>query len=535
MSTSPLLSIEDLRVRYRVDPAVPALDGVDLTVGEGEVVAVVGESGSGKSTMARTVLGLTLPAAHVSGRIAFQGRDLLPLDARRWREVRGRGIGLIAQDPLAALNPVMRVGDQVAEALLAQRLVDRRGVRRKVVEALAAAGLDDPEPLARRYPHELSGGMRQRVLIGLMIALRPRLIVADEPTSALDVTVQRVILDQITALNAGGTGVLLITHDLAVAAERAHRVVVLRHGRMVETGPAAQVLDRPAAAYTRELVTALPGLTSARKVRAPARTDAPMPLLCVRDLTKVYGRKQRATRAVDGVSFDVHAGETVAVVGESGSGKTTTARMVLRLAAPTAGRILFQGADITTLGGRDLRRTRRHIQLVHQDPASTLDPRFTVERCVAEPLKVFTSGTAAERRRTVARLLDEVALGPELLRRRSTELSGGQRQRVAIARALACRPDLLVCDEPVSALDVSVQSQILDLLVRLQQELSLSYLFISHDLAVVRQIAHRVVVMRHGRVVETGTTEQIFDAPRHDYTKALLAAIPGRPAHAAAP
>ncbi|GAA1016690.1 peptide ABC transporter ATP-binding protein [Acrocarpospora pleiomorpha] len=511
-------------MRYRAGTTSPALDGVSLTVGNGEVVAVVGESGSGKSTMARAVLGLTPSTARLSGRIAFHGRDLLGLGARRWREIRGRRIGLIAQDPLAALDPVKRVGDQVAEALLAHRLAGRRSVRGQVAEALAAAGLDDPDLQARRYPHELSGGMRQRVLIGLIIALRPQLIVADEPTSALDVTVQRTILDQITALNADGTGVLLITHDLAVATERAHRIVVLSHGQVVETGPAARVLNEPTMDYTRRLIAAAPSLTSARRVRQPPPAGRP-PLLSVRDLGKVY---RRTAVAVDGVSFDVHPGETVAIVGESGSGKTTTARMVLRLADATSGRILFKGGDITAAGGRDLRRLRRHVQLIHQDPASTLDPRFTVERCVAEPLKALTSGSAAERRRTVTRLLEEVALGPDLLRRRSTELSGGQRQRVAIARALACRPDLIVCDEPVSALDVSVQAQILDLLVRLQEELSLSYLFISHDLAVVRQIAHRILVMRQGRVVEIGRTEQIFEAPRHEYTKALLAAIPGR-------
>ena len=568
---APLLEVENLAVAFStMNGPVQAVHEASLILREGRTLAIVGESGSGKSTTAMSVIGLLPGNGRVTGgSVRFAGQELVGLDEARMRQIRGRQIGLVPQDPMSNLNPVTTVGRQVAETLLVHGLATRRDVDEKVVAALAAAGLPEPERRARQYPHEFSGGMRQRALIAIGLACRPRLLIADEPTSALDVTVQRTILDQIERMTEEiGTSVLLITHDLGLAAERAQDIVVMHRGRIVEAGPSARVLEDPQDEYTRRLVQAAPSVAAARvgrqAVPSPGRTGAGTtaaapaaagpsasgptaggvaapaaqeaagaaarePLVVIENLTKVFkGRLGQADfTAVQDVSLTVPRGRTVAIVGESGSGKTTTARMLLKLYEPTSGSIRFDGQDVTGLRGRQLAAFRQRVQPIFQDPYSSLNPMFTIGRIVEEPLSTYGRGTRAERQDRVKWLLEEVALPPSTVSRYPNELSGGQRQRVAIARALALQPELIVCDEPVSALDVLVQKQILDLLGRLQDEFGLSYLFISHDLAVVRLISDEVCVMKDGRLVEAGASEEIFTDPQHPYTRQLLASIPG--------
>ncbi|MFK4835157.1 dipeptide ABC transporter ATP-binding protein [Microbacterium sp. ZW T2_14] len=543
-----VLDVQGLRVSYDSRAGRrEVVHGVDVSVGEGEVVALVGESGSGKSTTAHSLIGLLPEGGRVDGgSIALGGVDITGWSQQRLRAVRGAQVGLVPQDPVSSLDPVRPIGVQVGEILRLHGVRSATVRRARVLELLERVGLDDPALRARQYPHELSGGMRQRVLIATAIALRPRLIIADEPTSALDVTVQRRILDLIDDLRREeGTSVLLVTHDLGVAADRAQRIVVLNQGRVVEQGPSAGILSAPADVYTRQLLADAPALAvgdfrrpaPALFLRDAGAAAAENPYVIVADgLVKefaVHGRGREPFRAVDDVSFQVRRGTTHALVGESGSGKTTTARLVTRFLQPDAGRIELVGssgelADIAGLRGEGLRSLRRRIQLVYQNPFSSLDPRQSVAQIVAEPLHNFREGTRAARSARAAELLDRVALPADLLERTPRELSGGQRQRVAIARALAIRPDVVVLDEAVSALDVTVQARILELLESLQQELGLTYLFISHDLAVVRRISHTVSVMRRGRVVEAGSTEDIFTSPAHEYTRELLAAVPGR-------
>ncbi|PPK63256.1 ABC transporter ATP-binding protein [Actinokineospora auranticolor] len=530
---SALLEIRDLAVSYHTRTGVVrAVRSASLTVESGQIVAVVGESGSGKSTTAHAAIGLLPRGGRIeAGAVRFDGRDLTRLGEKQWRSVRGAGIALVPQDPTVSLDPVKRVGEQVAEVLLIHGLATRRTAPELAVALLGRAGIAEAAARARQYPHELSGGLRQRVLIAIALAGEPRLIIADEPTSALDVTVQREILDHLAHLAAeSGTAVLLITHDLGIAADRASHVVVMSEGEVVEQGPTAAVLDAPTQPYTRALLAAAPSL--AREPLRPRREPGPEVLVEVKGLRKTFtlGRNRtgpREVRAVDDVSFTLTRGRTLALVGESGSGKTTTARMVVGLEAPTAGTVTFDGHELSTMGDSRLRALRRRFQLVYQNPYASLNPRFSVEEVVTEPLRAFKVDSRAGRRARAAELLDQVALPVSTLARKPAELSGGQRQRVAIARALALRPDLVVCDEPVSALDVSVQAQILELLVRLQSEHGLTYLFITHDLAVVREIADQVLVMRHGRAVESGQADRVLAAPAHPYTAELLAAIPG--------
>ncbi|MET9215457.1 MULTISPECIES: ABC transporter ATP-binding protein [unclassified Nocardia] len=548
---TPLLEIRDLDVCFTTDgKQVPAVRGVNLTVFPGQTVAIVGESGSGKSTTAHAIIDLLPGTGKVtSGQILFDGTDLTQASEKEIVAIRGNGIGLVPQDPMSNLNPVWKIGFQIRETLAANGIATGDAARKRAVELLAEAGMSDAERRVNQYPHEFSGGMRQRALIAIGLSCRPKLLIADEPTSALDVTVQRQILGHLEQLTAElGTAVLLITHDLGLAAERAEHLVVMYRGRVVESGPALQILRDPQHAYTRKLVNSAPSLAAQRmsssRQRAAVRAQAVEvaeagdnvgdTVLEVRNLSKAF--KIRGKRpwqstdfvAVDDVSFSVDRGTTTAIVGESGSGKSTIAQMVLGLLEPTAGSVSFDGKDVATLDPKGAFAFRRRVQPIFQNPYGSLDPMYSIFRTIEEPLRVHKIGTPAEREAVVRDLLDKVSLPSSVLRRYPNELSGGQRQRVAIARALALSPELVVCDEAVSALDVLVQAQILTLLNDLQAELGLTYLFITHDLAVVRQIADHVLVMRAGKVVESATTDEVFAAPEQDYTRALLDAIPGR-------
>ena len=592
----PLLKITDLEVTFTSSTGVvPAVRGANLTIYPGQTVAIVGESGSGKSTTAAAVIGLLPGTGKVAGgKIEFDGRDITHLTNKQWVELRGSGIGLVPQDPMSNLNPVLRVGTQVKEALLANNVVPRSEAGQRVTQLLEEAGLPDAERRAKQYPHEFSGGMRQRALIAIGMAAHPKLLIADEPTSALDVTVQRRILDHLGKLTAEmGTAVLFITHDLGLAAERAEQLVVMHRGRIVESGPALEILQHPQHPYTKRLVSAAPSLASARIESAHKQgisvteeelvgagkgatsTDA---IIRAEHLTKEFdirGAKkgQDTFLAVDDVSFELRRGTTLAVVGESGSGKSTAANMVLQLLKPTEGKVYFDGEDTSQMSEGELFRLRRRLQAVFQNPYGSLDPMFSIYRLIEEPLKIHGYGTleyaraeikraeatgrepeewmrvlveaadakrsltAAEKREfnpkklRIARaseLLDMVALPRSAMRRYPNELSGGQRQRVAVARALALNPEVIVLDEAVSALDVLVQNQILYLLNDLQAQLGLSYLFITHDLAVVRQIADDVIVMEKGKLVEANSTDELFNNPVQDYTRELIEAVPGR-------
>lgn len=534
---TPLLQMRDVSIEFETDRGpITAVRNFNLVIEEGRKVAIVGESGSGKSTIAASINGLLAGNGRVSsGQILFQGEDIARFNSRRMRALRGAEVGLVPQDPMSNLNPLQRVGTQIAEALEVHGALDRQAIHARVVELLAMVGIPEPERRARQYPHELSGGMRQRVLIAIGLACRPKLLIADEPTSALDVTVQRIILDELQGLTDRlGTALLFITHDLALAAERADEVVVMYRGDLVEQGTAADVLAAPKHEYTRRLIAAVPTLDSEPLVAPPIDTGA-RPLVELVALRKTYPiprglfRKPDAFVAVEGSTLAIPRGQTVAIVGESGSGKSTTARMILKIEEPTSGDIIFDGANIGALTGNRLFAFRRRVQPVFQNPYGSLDARFTIRQSIEEPLILHGIGTMADRQARVDELLDQVALPRELAGRRPAEISGGQSQRVAIARALALKPDLVVLDEAVSALDVIVQAQILELLARLQRELGLTYLFITHDLAVVRLIAHQVHVMKQGEIVESGTPEAIFRSPSHPYTRELMAAVP-RPA-----
>lgn len=538
MSTTPaqpLLEIDDLVVSYQTAKGpVSAVNNVSLEVHPGQITAIVGESGSGKSTTAQSVIGLLPANAEVdSGDITFRGRSLVGLGPREWRQVRGSRIGLIPQDPNNSLNPVRTIGASVGEGLAIHRRGTAAERKKRVIELLDKVGIDNPGVRYDQYPHELSGGMKQRALIAAAISLDPELIIADEPTSALDVTVQKVILDLLEEMQRElGMGILLITHDLAVAGDRADHIVVMEKGEVRESGFAATVLTDPQHEYSRRLLADAPSLTIGD---IPARVPAVDPagaagdaLLVVDKVRKEFPRGSGAPFvAVDDISFEVRPGTTHAIVGESGSGKTTLGRMISAFHSPSAGSITLAGEEITTLNRAEKRNLRQRIQLVYQNPYSSLDPRQSIGATIAEPLRNFSRISRQEAERKVAEHLDLVALDPQLASRRPSELSGGQRQRVAIARAMILKPELVVFDEAVSALDVTVQAQILRLLDDLQRELGLTYLFISHDLAVVREISDTVSVMSRGRQVELGSTAEVFNNPQSDFTRRLIDAIPG--------
>ncbi|MGJ9420905.1 dipeptide ABC transporter ATP-binding protein [Aeromicrobium sp. CF3.5] len=546
-STEPLLEITDLKVGFTGEKksVLTAVDGASLTIYPGQTVAIVGESGSGKSTLAHSIIGLLPGSGHViSGEIRFEGEPINDASRNQVMALRGSSIGLVPQDPMSNLNPLWRVGKQIKEALIANDVCSGDEADQRVVELLEEAGLPDAERRARQYPHEFSGGMRQRALIAMGLAARPKLLIADEPTSALDVTVQKQILDHLDTLTENlGVAVMLITHDLGLAAERADHLVVMYRGNIVESGPALDILNDPQHPYTQRLVAKAPSIASQRLSSARERTPAAeadtakvggSDVLVVKDLTKVF--KLRGAKpwqkvdftAVDQVSFRLPRGTTTAIVGESGSGKSTVARMVLGLLEPTSGSVEFEGTDVRSYAGKsDRLRLRRAMQPVFQNPYASLDPLYSIYQSIEEPLRTHSIGSTKEREAKVRDLLDKVSLPTTVMGRFPGELSGGQRQRVAIARALALDPEVVICDEAVSALDVLVQAQILELLNDLQSELGLSYLFITHDLAVVRQIGDDVLVMQDGKVVEHASVSEVFDNPSQPYTRKLLDAIPG--------
>ena len=555
----PLVRVEDLEVTFVTGMGdVQALRGVSFDIWPGETVAIVGESGSGKSTTATALIRLLAGNGHISGgKIFVDGTDITEHNERQMAAIRGKVIGYVPQDPMSNLNPVWSIGFQVREAIQANGVAEgRKAIAAKAIEVLEQAGLSDAERRMKQFPHQFSGGMRQRVLIGIGLGAEPRLLIADEPTSALDVTIQKVILDHLESLTRDrDTALLLITHDLGLAAERASKLIVMHQGKIVEAGSSLEILQHPQHPYTKRLIAAAPSLAS-RRIHSSVGTsgsednvpdmlklaerheaieahlEATPVAVSVRDLRKTYSIRRGAFKseplhAVDGISFDIHKGTTLALVGESGSGKSTAARLLLGLEKPTGGSVTIDGVAMTGASARELFKLRRQMQVVFQDPYASLDPQRSIGAIIAEPLKVHRVGDRASRVARVEELLDQVSLPTALAHRYPNELSGGQRQRVAIARALALKPDIVVLDEAVSALDVLVQAQILQLLADLQAELGLTYLFITHDLAVVRVVADAVAVMDQGKIVETGLTDEIFENAQEPYTQRLLDAIPG--------
>ncbi|MCW4465918.1 ABC transporter ATP-binding protein [Glutamicibacter sp. MNS18] len=523
-STHPVVRIEDLSVRYAAGTL--AADGLDLEIPAGQIVAIVGESGSGKSTLTKALIGLLPRDAQLSGSIRFGGTEVTGLDVHAWREIRGAGIGLVPQDPGASLDPVKTIGSQLIEVfrLHPQRSVPKKHWQSKAVDLLASVGIDRPEQRMKQYPHELSGGLKQRVLIAIAFALNPQLLIADEPTSALDVTVQRTVLEVFVSLaRKKGTTVLFVTHDLAVATDIADRVLVMNSGRILEDRSVRSLVTESTDPYTKALLAQ----ASAGHERQPVTGEREV-AISVAGLTKDFGKGTDTHRAVNEVSFEVARGTTFSLVGESGSGKSTTAKILMGLLEPSAGAASVNGKEVTGIRGKGRYELWRQAQLVYQNPDSALDPRQPVASIIAEPMVNYRLGDANWRKARVGELMSQVNLSPELAAKRSPELSGGQRQRVAIARALAAGAKILVLDEALSALDVLTQEQILALLKRLQEEQQLTYLFISHDLHVVERISHRVGVMRRGELVETGTVDEVFSTPSHEYTRTLLAANPGQ-------
>lgn len=535
-AATPLLEITGLNVTYRSGAKTfQAVHDLNLSIGRSEFVAIVGQSGSGKSTTAHSIIDL-LPHGTNRNAVAlrFNGHDLLGHSEREMQKIRGKAIGFVPQDPTVSLDPVKTIGSQIVEALVVHGVAAGTVAADRALSLLEEVGIDRPQQRFAQYPHEISGGMRQRVLIAIALSCEPSLIIADEPTSGLDVTVQRKVLDRIEKLTRERqTAVLFITHDLGIAADRADRIVVMNEGRIVEQGAALDITRAPRDNYTRALLADIPQrprLGAATSSVTPA--EAEMPLLEAKALHKQFTsgwfRKSDGIKAVDDVSFVLEKGRTLALVGESGSGKTTTARILAGLTRPSSGEILLDGQPVRPPSGRLKPDYHRDVQFVYQNPFSSLDPRWKIEDIIGDPLKVNRIGDPASQRQRVAELAEAVSLPLNLLQRRAAELSGGQLQRVAIARALSLRPRILVLDEPTSALDVTVQARILSLLQEVQREYGLSYLFVTHDLAVVNAIADRIVVMKSGKVIESGAKLDVLGNPQSAYTKELVAAIPGK-------
>lgn len=521
-----LLTVDNLSVSFVTrNGTSKAVDGISFTVESGKITAIIGESGSGKSVSCYSILGLVpMPPGQIdSGSALFEDRDLLKMSEGELRQIRGRDIAMIFQDPMTCLNPYMRIGEQMIEPLVFHRGVSKQAAMTRAIELLGEVGIRDPQDTINCYPHQFSGGMRQRVMIAMALINEPKLLIADEPTTALDVTIQAQILQLIADLQKKrDIGVIFISHDLAVVADIADEIAVMQNGRIVEHGDKSAIFDHAEHPYTRKLLNAIPSGT-----RQSTDEDSAT-FIEVEHLKTWFGDGSNVVKAVDDVSFSIRRGEVVGLVGESGSGKSTIGRSLLRLVPISDGRVNFDGTDVTALEGRDLKNMRRRMQMIFQDPFASLNPRMTVSDTLAEPLLLHgleTRGTVAQ---AVLKLMDDVGLARNAVRKYPHEFSGGQRQRIAIGRALATRPEFVVADEPVSALDVTIQAQILDLMQDLGREYGLTMLFVSHDLAVVKHIADRILVLYRGKLVEEGTGDSLFNNPQEPYTRQLLSAIPGR-------
>ncbi|MGN7292489.1 ABC transporter ATP-binding protein [Rhizobium sp. SAFR-030] len=555
-AADPVLSVEHLTTSFMVDGEwKPVVRDISFTVAPGETVAIVGESGSGKSVTSLSIMRLLqADSSRIEGKVFLGGRDLLALPEHEMRKVRGNDVAMIFQEPMTSLNPLFTIGDQISEALLAHNAISRAEAKAETIRILEKVRIPSAASRFDEYPHRFSGGMRQRVMIAMALATKPKLLIADEPTTALDVTIQGQILDLIKMLQEEeGTSVLFITHDMGVVAEIADRTVVMYRGEQVESGKTADIFHRGQHPYTRALLSAVPVLGSMQSFERPLRfpvvdtgtglSDVPIevadtvadgqPILQVKNLTKrfdihsgLFGKLSGRVHAVENISFDLRAGETLSLVGESGCGKSTTGRAIMRLIEPDSGSVLVEGREVLALDKRDMREMRKSVQMIFQDPYASLNPRMTVGAAIAEPFLEHKMGDGKQAKDVVADMLVKVGLTPDMAKRYPHEFSGGQRQRICIARALALRPKVIVADESVSALDVSIKAQVINLMLDLQQELELAFLFISHDMAVVERVSHRVAVMYLGEIVEIGPRASVFGNPQHAYTKRLMSAVP---------
>ncbi|GAB1156333.1 ABC transporter ATP-binding protein [Paenibacillus illinoisensis] len=532
----PLLKVSDLSVSFHSgENEFQAVRDVSFEVRKGETLGIVGESGSGKSVTARSIMRLLAspPSQMKQGEILFRGVNLATKTQKEMESIRGRDIGMIFQDPMSSLNPTIKVGKQISESLIKHQKLSRREAKKQAIAMLELVGISRSEVRYNQYPHEFSGGMRQRVMIAIALACRPELLIADEPTTALDVTIQAQILNLMKDMQERlGTSIILITHDLGVVAGMCDRVVVMKEGQIVESGTTAEIFANPKHEYTSRLLNALPRLDEKKKPKPvslfPRDLKDDQPLLEVKSLKQHFNLgKGNTLKAVNDISFYIRQGETLGVVGESGSGKSTTGRAILRLHEPTGGDVLFKGVPLNRLSASEMKTMRRHMQIIFQDPYASLNPKLRIMDIIGEALDIHQlTKTTAEREKRVEELLEMVGLDPSHALRYPHEFSGGQRQRIGIARALAVEPEFIVCDEPLSALDVSIQAQIVQLLEELQQRLGLTYLFIAHDLSMVKHISDRVAVMYNGKIVELAESEELYSNPQHAYTKSLLSAIP---------